>query len=228
MIQLFIPHSAFRIPHSSSTPHSTMFQPWRIKLRAADEAFRNGRLEEAGALLGDGELREFLPAKKLLAKVAAELAGRADRRLAMGQTSAGCHDLAMARAWGADEDHVAELRQNLIERRMREAETYLAAGEPAAALARLDDLAERASLTQPARALREAARRVIAAQRHCRTGEFARAEQELSAAIALAPTVPSLEGVRNACKVRGAECRRLSAQLHEALVDQRWTEALRQ
>ncbi len=204
-----------------------MFSSWRIKLRAAEEAFRGGRLEEAGALLGDGELGKFLPAKKLLAKVAAELARRAERRLAVGQTSAGCRDLAMARTWGADADRVAQLRQNLIERRMREAEDYLAAGEPAAAVARLDELAERASLTRPARALREAARRVLVAQRHCRTGEFARAEQELAAAAALAPAVQGLEDARSACRVKGAECRRLSAQLHEALLGELWTDALR-
>ena len=213
---------------TNRTPHPTMFQPWRIKLRAADEAFRNGRLEEAGEILREAELREFLPAKKLLAKVAAELARRADRRVAAGQTSAGCRDLSMARAWGADADRIAEVRQEVVERRLQEAEAYLAAGEPAAALARLEPCAGQHEITQPVRALREAARRVLAAQRHCRIGEFARAEQELSAAMALAPATKTLEDVRNAYRVKGAECRRLTGQLHAALVEQRWTEALRQ
>lgn len=203
-----------------------MFQPWRIKLRAAEEAFHSGRLEEAGEILRSAELREFLPAKKLLAKVAAEIAGRAGRRLTAGQTSAGCRDLAMARAWGADADRTDELRQNVVERRLQEAQAYLAAGEPAAALARLELLASQTDGSQPVRALREAARRVLSAQRYCRTGEFARAEQELSAALALAPAVAALEDARNACRVKGSECRRLVGQLHAAVCDEQWTEAL--
>ncbi|HJT35998.1 MAG TPA: FHA domain-containing protein [Pirellulales bacterium] len=203
-----------------------MFQPWRIKLRAAEEAFRSGRLEEAGEILRSAELREFLPAQRLLAKVAAEIARRADRRLTAGQTSAGCRDLAMARAWGADADRTDELRQHVVERRLQEAQTYLAAGEPAAALARLELLAGQTDVTQPVRSLREAARRVLAAQRYCRTGEFARAEQELSAALALAPAVTTLEDARNTCRVKGTECRRLVGQLHAAVCDERWTEGL--
>lgn len=203
-----------------------MFQPWRIKLRAAEEAFRSGRLEEAGEILRSGELREFLPAKKLLAKVAAEIARRAGRRLTAGQTSAGCRDLAMARAWGADADRTDELRQNVVERRLQEAQAYLVAGEPAAALARLELLASQTDVTQPVRALREAARRVLSAQRFCRTGEFARAEQELSAALALAPAVTALEDARSECRVKGSECRQLVGQLHAAVCDERWTETL--
>ena len=44
-----------------------MFQGWRIKLRAAEEAYRGGRFQEAGQLLNESDLREFLPAKQLLA-----------------------------------------------------------------------------------------------------------------------------------------------------------------
>ena len=45
-----------------------MFQPWRLKVREAEEALRHGRLEEASRLLGEPGLLEFLPAKQLMAK----------------------------------------------------------------------------------------------------------------------------------------------------------------
>ncbi|MGH7139468.1 MAG: hypothetical protein ACREHD_27295, partial [Pirellulales bacterium] len=70
-----------------------------------------------------------------------------------------------------------ELLGKVIERCVREAEQCLAAGEPAAALAGLDELDRRHAETRAARAAREAAGRVDAAQRLARRGEFARAEQ---------------------------------------------------
>lgn len=202
-----------------------MFQ-WRMKLRVADDAFRNGRLEEAGRLLCEAELRDFLPAKQLLAQVAAELAKRAERRVDEGQSSAGWRDLDDARRWGADVERVAALKQRLIERRVQEATSYLAAGEPAAALARLEKFAAESDATHAVRLVRDAANHLLAAQRLCRCGEFARAEAELSAAAALLPDVKALDDAHRACRVKGAECRRLSARLHEVMTAERWTEAL--
>src|SRR6185437_14098624 len=202
-----------------------MFQ-WRMKLRVADDAFRSGRLDEAGRLLCEAELRDFLPAKQLLAQVAAELAKRAERRIDEGQSSAGWHDLEDARRWGADAERVAALKRQIIDRRVREATSYLAAGEPAAALARLEKLASGGDATRPVALVRDAASHVLAAQRLCRCGEFARAEAELSAAAALLPDVKPLDDAHRACRVKGAECRRLSARLHEVMTAERWTEAL--
>ena len=160
-----------------------MFQPWRIKLREANDAFRGGRLDEAGRLLCESGVREFRPAKELLAKV--------------------------------------------VERRVHEAEQCLAAGEPAAALARLDDFDRRHADTCAVRLVREAATRVATAQRFARRGEFVRAEQEWGRAAALLPHVAALEDAVQACKVKGAASRELAASLHAALAGERWTEVLR-
>jgi hypothetical protein len=202
-----------------------MFQ-WRMKLRVADEAFRNGRLDEAGRLLCEAELRDFLPAKQLLARVAAELAKRAERRIDEGQSSAGWRDLEDARHWGADAQRISTLKQQLVDQRVREATSYLAAGEPAAALARLEKFISGGDTCRPVALVRDAAGHVAAAQRLCRCGEFARAEAELSAAATLLPDVKPLDDAHRACRVKGAECRRLSARLHEAMTAERWTEAL--
>jgi hypothetical protein len=203
-----------------------MLQPWRLKLREADEAFLGGRLEEAGSLLCQNELREFLPAKQLLAKVAAPMIERAERRAAGGQSSAGWRDLEAARAWGANPEAVTALRQAFIDRRLAEAEAYLAAGEPAAAVSRLDDLARRGDAGRQTRLLRDAAARVLAAQRLCRRGEFSQAEENLAAAATLAQNIPALDDARKACRVKAAECRRLNERLHEAVASENWTQAL--
>lgn len=73
-----------------------MFQPWRLKVREAEEALRSGRLEEASRLLAEQGLLDFLPAKQLMAKVAEEMARRAEERFTAGATMAGWNDLASA------------------------------------------------------------------------------------------------------------------------------------
>lgn len=161
-----------------------MFQPWRLKLREAHDAFRGGRLSEAGRLLCESGVREFRPAKEMLAKI--------------------------------------------IERRLREAEQSLAAGEPAAALARLESLDAQYAATAEVRMVRDAALRIATAQRFVRRGEFVRAEQEWGRAAALLPHLAALEDGARACKVKGAEIRELAAALHAALAGEQWPAVLRQ
>lgn len=203
-----------------------MFQPWRLKLRIADEAFRAGRLEEAGQLLRESDLCEYLPAKRLLAKVAHRMVERAGQRVNGGQSLAGWRDLESARSMGATPEAVSSLRQKFIARRMAEAETYLGAGEPAAAVSRLDELVRHGGAGREVRALKEAASKFLAAQKLCRRGQFAEAEENLAAAAALAPNVESLDNAFKACSVKAAESRRLTQRLHEALSAGDWTRAL--
>ncbi|HET6884466.1 MAG TPA: FHA domain-containing protein, partial [Pirellulales bacterium] len=190
-ISSFVIPSSFVIGHSSfliedRNPNSlspTMFQPWRLKLREATEAFQGGRLDEAGRLLCQSGLREFRPAKQLLAKV--------------------------------------------VDRRLNEAEQCLAAGNPAAALARLDDLDRRFADTTDVRLVREAAWRMETAQRFARRGDFSRAEQEWARAAALLPRLTSLEDAVRACKVKGAKARELATSLHTAIAARQWPDVLR-
>lgn len=160
-----------------------MFQLWRLKLREANDAFRGGRLDEAGRLLCESGLRDFRPAKQLLAKV--------------------------------------------VERRVKEAERCLAAGEPAAALARLDDLDRRRAENGKVRFVREAALRVAAGQRFARRGEFARANEEWGRAATLLPHLAALEAAAQRCKLKGAEAGKLASELHAAVSAEQWPEALR-
>jgi hypothetical protein len=200
-----------------------MFQAWRVKVREAEEALRDGRLEEASRLLNERGLLEFLPAKRLMAKVAQEMAERAEKRFATGATMAGWQDLLAAEQLGGEHAEVARLKQQFVEAGMSEAEAYLKAGEPAAAMARLEALHRQGAGGREFRLVREAAAKVLAAQGHCQTGQFAKAEEEIAAALVLRPDWQVLAEIRKACLARGASVRRLVEQLHSALTKEDWT-----
>jgi hypothetical protein len=200
-----------------------MFQSWRIKLREAERALQGGRLDEASRLLCQGELREFLPAKRLAAQVADRMAQRARSHAARGESMAGWRDLEAAAHLGADNEAVGHLRCELVEHGLAEAETYLAAGDSAAALARLEELERRQSANSRMRGLRQAAVHLDAAKRLCRRGRFAQAETELAMAAALRPDMSLLEAEREACRLKAAECRRLAEALHQAIARADWT-----
>jgi hypothetical protein len=175
-------HGGRSLQITSNLGIRTMFQPWRLKLREANDAFQGARLDEAGRLLCQSGLREFRPAKELLAKV--------------------------------------------VEHRVQEAEQCLAAGEPAAALARLDELDRRHAETTAVRLVREAAVCVATAQRFARRGEFVRAEQEWGRAATILPHLAALEVAAQACKVKGATSRQLAALLHAAAAAKQWPDVL--
>ena len=203
-----------------------MFQPWRIKLREATEALRAGRLDDAGRLLVHGELTQFLPAKQLSAQVAERLVERGQSRAALGDTSAGWHDLQVAARLGIDSGKSAKLRQQLIDHGLAETRRYLAAGDTAAALARLDTLEQRDVANDAVRILRQLVRHLDEAQKLCRRGEFARAEAELETAVALEPGLQIFQQRLQSCRASKIEARDLTHRLHESLRMQRWSDVL--
>src|SRR5262245_65344518 len=99
-----------------------MFQPWRIQLRRAEEALAAQRLEEANALVRQGDLPEYLPAKKLMARLATQFVRRGQRHLELGQSLAGWRDLEAAAELGAAAETLGPLRGQLVARAVGEAE----------------------------------------------------------------------------------------------------------
>src|SRR5688572_23167348 len=128
----------FKRPHpSKNSLRSTMFQAWRLQLRAAEQALRAGRLDEAARLVCQGDLPEFLPGKQLQAKIAGSMLDRGRKSIERAESSAGWRDLASAERMGAADEAAAGLRRALIAHTLKEADTLLAADDPTAALARL-------------------------------------------------------------------------------------------
>src|SRR3954453_19011446 len=74
-----------------------MFPPWRFKLREAQVALEQGRLNEAAQIAAQPQLTGYLPVQNLLAQIGEQLAQRALERAAAGDFTAGWRDLDEAR-----------------------------------------------------------------------------------------------------------------------------------
>ena len=201
-----------------------MFQPWRLRLREAEEALKSGRLDEASRLLCQGDLQQFYPAKKLLAKAAAQMVARGQTHARNAETSAGWRDLQSAEGLGAAAEEVGTLRRQLVDMALAEAEKFLAAGNLEACQAVLETLEQRGGGQREARQLRQVVRKVDLSRRLSQRGKFAQAEEALSAALVLRPDLKSLHEARHVCQQRLAESQQLSEQLHRALSSEDWSQ----
>ena len=203
-----------------------MFQPWRLKVREAELAFENGQLDDASRLLSQPNLREFQPARKLLAKVADQYVRRAERKLDDGENQAAWRDLDQAGELGVANEAVAKVRQAMTDRGLAEAERYLAAGEPVTALARLNDLVVHGARRLEIQLLKDTAGKFELALELARKGQFHEAERELAGALELSPNRRFLEAARVNLKQQAETCRDLTENLHAAIGKQDWTAAL--
>ena len=203
-----------------------MFQSWRLKLRQAEEAYRGGRLDEAGRILNESPLREFRPAKKLLAKVAQRLVERGQGEVNLGESLAGWRDLEKAEAMGAATEVLTPLRQELLERVIREAVDHLEADDPEAAIARLDGLAGHDALSGRGRRIRQAAVKIKSVKRLARQGRFADAERQLTSAAASCPDESFIATLRQRLSSQAEQYRSLSQRLHEQLTKGTWNPVL--
>src|SRR5262245_60015309 len=120
-----------------------MFPTWRLRLREARIAAQSGRYDDASRVLSDESLREFLPAKRLAHDVAEKMVERARDRFALGDTSADWKDLQVADRLGGQIEAVNTARHEYTDAALLDTCKYLAAGEPASALSRLEKLHKR-------------------------------------------------------------------------------------
>ncbi len=205
-----------------------MFQPWRVKVREAEAALDDGRLEEASRLLNQAGLSEFLPAKRLRQQLAQRLAERGGRRLLGGQSMAGWEDLDQAGHLGASPEVLAARRQDFVAGRLAEIRNLLGAGESAAAMAELEQLVRHAPSDRQTRTLKDAAAKILAAHRLVHHGEFHLADEEYGKALALVQQLPGVELAREAARRQAPAARQASEQLHEATSRGDWTSVLAQ
>jgi hypothetical protein len=203
-----------------------MFQSWRMKLREAEAALKLGRLDEAGRLLSEGNLREFLPGQQLAAKVAIGMTQRALQQAESGNAAAAWRDLETAKSLGGETEDVRAARQQLVDRTLAEAENYLEADDPANALSRLEQLENRGVVGESLSTLKQIARRMESARNLCRRGKFAEADAQLAAAAALRPDLPVIQQRRDECQEKLRRGRELTEQLHRAMGAAQWSKAL--
>ena len=214
-----------------------MFPLWRLRLREARVACQNGRYEEAGAMLTDAKLREFLPAKKLAEEVAGKMLERAGNRFDLGDSAAGWKDLNAADRLGGNAEAVNRLRHYYADQSLRDVRRCLAAGQPAPALARLEKLRQRGLDDEPTRNCRQIAALMQEADQWAARGHFAEAISANNRAAAVARLQIKEPGIMDEVAAQlhsdherllaaAKDCHRLSAEMHAALTAENWSAVL--
>lgn len=203
-----------------------MFQPWRLKLREAEEALKDDRLEEAGRLVSDDELQLYLPTKRLTGRIVVQLAKRGHQRVTQGETSAAWKDLETAMRLQAEDKRVDALKQELIKAVLVEAETLLTAGEHEMARSRLDDLLDRQPVNSQASILRQVNNKMIEAKQLASYGKLSVADTLLSEAASLRKDLKVITERRKAYQAMANALAKHTRTLHKALADEAWTDVL--
>src|SRR5438067_7098696 len=194
-----------------------MFPPWRFKLREAQVALEQGRLEEAAKIAGQPELRTYLPVQQLVVQIGEQLARRALERAANGDFAGAWRDLDAARQAGGETGEWQRLSQAVAEVAVGDIVQHLAASDFPGAASRLDVLDKRKMPGVALSTLREVAKRLESARKLSQRGKFAEAEEQLAAAAALRPDLTLIEDKRQVCRERAERSRALHEQLHAAV-----------
>src|SRR5207237_928110 len=144
-------------------------------LRQAQEALKNGRLEEAHRLLCQSAAQGHKKSFELLQQVVRGFVERGERHLSHEDAEAAWHDLLQAEQLQGDHRDADRLRQALVRLGIAEVRALLQAGEPARAGETLARLRERSVRQPELTLLDEAAKAWLQARDQAGRGEFARA-----------------------------------------------------
>src|SRR5438477_7206395 len=120
-----------------------MFPPWRFKLREAQVALEQGRLDEAAQIAGAPQLRQYLPVQELLAQIGEQFARRALERAAAGDFAAGWRDMDGARQLGGETANWQRLQQAVADVAVGDIVHHLDASDFPGAASRLEALDKR-------------------------------------------------------------------------------------
>jgi tetratricopeptide (TPR) repeat protein len=197
-----------------------------LTLRQAQEALKNGRLEEALRLLEQPAARNHRRAGELLVQLTRAFAERGERQMRLEKTDQAWDDLLQAEALGTAEKSSDRLRQALTSLGLAELRALLLAGEPERAEGAVARLRQRGVAAAELGVLEEALRGWLRARELAGRGE-------LGLALATAERAGRLLG-RNACFERfqadlvrhQQELPGLLVRLHEAAQHERWSEVL--
>ena len=203
-----------------------MFQAWRLKLREAQEAFKTGDLSQAGSLLLDEKLTDFLPGRKLAAQVAERKAARATDLAQRGEMDSGWRELESARQLAGETATLQKANEKLVDTALRKVRRLICLGEASEALVQIESLEKRRVDPGRLSMLRQLAKRVHSASSLAKRGKFAEADGQLAAAIQLRPNYSELEDVRQEYREKAGRARLLTEQLHRAMSEDAWSEVV--
>lgn len=200
-----------------------MFFSWRYQLSKADDAFRQGRLEESARALGEGNLLQYRQGQLLATKVAEAMALRARKYLVGGDAAAGWRVVETASKLLGNSKPLLHVRRQLVDHQLNEAEDALSAEDLTGALLKLQRLQRHRVNEEPLRRLKLVVQRVESARNLSLRGKFTDAEMQLAAAAELRPDLEVLGRLRTSCREKQQQSRGLTEELHRALAEQDWS-----
>jgi hypothetical protein len=198
-----------------------------LAVRQAQEALRNGRLDEAHHLLRQPGAEGHKQSWELLRRLARDFAERGAHHFTADDLEAAWKDLMRAEQVGGAEEVTTRLRQSLTRRGLAEVRSLLEAGEPARAAAVIVQLRERAVRKPELDQLEQAVRDWTRAHDLADRGELAEAQRCTERASRLLATPPAaLESFRRELQQRRETFSSQIVRLHEMVADGRWREVV--
>ncbi|HLJ95710.1 MAG TPA: FHA domain-containing protein [Gemmataceae bacterium] len=199
-----------------------------LALRQAQEALKNGRLEEAQRLLCQPAAHGHKRSWELLQQVANGYVERGERHLEHENLAAAWNDLVAAEQMGVADSAAYRLRQDLTRLGLAEVRTLLEASEPARALEMVNQLRHRSVQQAELPLLEEAAKSWALAKEQAGRGEFAQALQSAGRVRKLLPGQDrALEQFVVTLEHQHEAFSNLLVQLHEAAEQRQWREVVR-
>jgi tetratricopeptide (TPR) repeat protein len=198
-----------------------------LTLRQAQEALKNGRLEDAHRLLGQPAAQGHRRSWELARQVAQAFVQRGQRQLFQDNPEAAWNDLMLAEQLGGAEESAIPLRQALAQRGLAEIRSLLQQGEPGRALEAIHRLRERSVQAAELPALEDAARAWQQAREQASRGEFRPALELVERVRRLFPGAAApLDSFERDLMQRQRSFAELVLRLHEAADQARWRDAI--
>jgi tetratricopeptide (TPR) repeat protein len=199
-----------------------------LALRQAQEALKNGRLEEAYRLLSQPAAHGHKRYWELMVQVAQGFVERGERHLRHDNPTAAWNDLVAAEQVGVQDSAAGRLRQALTRLGLAEVRALVEAGEASRAVEVANQLRNRHVAQPDLQCLEEAAKGWVLAKEQAGRGEFAQALHTLERVRKLLPgRIDALEQYIKATEERHQTFSALLVQLHEAADQKEWREVVR-
>ncbi len=198
-----------------------------LTLRQAQEALKNGRLDEAHRLLGQSGAQGHKRCYDLLQQLAQAFVERGERHLRHNDPDAAWADLLHAEQVAGSDGVAARLRQTLTGLALAEVRAKLEAGQPARAAEAAALLRERCVRQPELQTLEEMAKDWMSAQEVADRGEMSQAVAAVQRLRRHWPALPALEQLEQDLGQRRDKLAAILPQLHEAIADGHWRNVLR-
>jgi hypothetical protein len=198
-----------------------------LTLRQAQEALKNGLLEEAQRLLGQPAVQGQKRTWELLQQLARAYTERGERHLRHDDPNAAWADLLRAEQTGVSDPGAARLRQALTRLGLAEVRALLEAGEAKRAVEAIAQLRDRAVRLPELEPLEAAANGWAQAREQADRGEFFQAALAVERARRLlASPSPALQRFHTHLEECKAKFAGLVVALHKAAQGEHWQEVL--